>query len=132
MGTNSLLTPLGSLNNGTIIGLHALGSDNISRIKRAGVCGGITVLSGHQVQRGQRTCTAIQVLKQRLGIFLSQKLVKVASRINAVPYVIALSCVAELISKGLNVRAVAGRHSFSLVFVSNVVEFTKDTADEVS
>jgi hypothetical protein len=47
MGTNSLLTLLGSLNNGMMIGLHALGSDNISRIERAGVCGGITVLSGH-------------------------------------------------------------------------------------
>jgi hypothetical protein len=56
----------------------------------------------------------------------------VASRINAVLRVIALSYVAELISKGLNVHAVASRHSFSLVFVSNVVEFTKDTADEVS
>jgi hypothetical protein len=47
MGTDSLLTLLGSLNNGTMIGPHALGSDNIGRIKRAGVCGGITVPSGH-------------------------------------------------------------------------------------
>jgi hypothetical protein len=77
-------------------------------------------------------CTAIQVLKQCLGIFLSQKLVKVASRINAVPRIIALSCIAELISKGLNVYIVASRHSFSLVFISNVVEFAEDTVDEVS
>jgi hypothetical protein len=132
MGTDSLLTPPGSLNNGTMIGPHALGSDNIGRIERAGVCGGITVPSGHRVRRGQRTCTAIQVLEQRLGIFLSQKLVKVAGGINAVPRVIALSCVAELMSKGLDVRAVAGGHSFSLVFVGNVVEFAEDTADEVS
>jgi hypothetical protein len=74
----------------------------------------------------------IQVLKQRLRIFLSQKLVKVASRINAVLRVIALSYVIELISKGLNVYTVASRHSFSLIFISNVVEFTKDTVDKVS
>jgi hypothetical protein len=56
----------------------------------------------------------------------------VAGGINAVPQVIALSSVAELVSEGLNVHAVAGRHCFSLVFVGNVVEFTKDTVDEVS
>jgi hypothetical protein len=56
----------------------------------------------------------------------------VASGINAVLQVIALSGVAELVSEGLDVRAVAGRHCFSLVLVSNVVEFAEDTVDEVS
>jgi hypothetical protein len=56
----------------------------------------------------------------------------VASGINAVLQVIALSGVAELVSEGLDVRVVAGGHCFSLVLVSNVVEFAEDTVDEVS
>jgi hypothetical protein len=63
MGTDGLLTPPGSLNNGTMISLHALGSGNASRIERAGVHGSLAVLTGHRVCGRQGTSAAIQILE---------------------------------------------------------------------
>jgi hypothetical protein len=63
MGTNGLLTPPGSLNNGTMISPHALGSVNTGRIERAGVHGSLAVPTGHRVRGRQGTSAAIQILE---------------------------------------------------------------------
>jgi hypothetical protein len=130
--TNGLLTPPRSLNNGTMVSSHTLGRGDASRIERTSIGSGMAVPTGHQVRGRQGASAAVQVFEQCLGIFLSQKLVKGAGGVNAVPLIIAFGGVAELVSKRLDVRAVAGRDSFGLVLIGDVVESAEDTIDEVS
>jgi hypothetical protein len=63
MGTNGLLTLLGSLNNSMMISPHALGSGNAGGIERAGVHGSLAVLTGHWVCGRQGMSAAIQILE---------------------------------------------------------------------